>query len=73
MMSKEDVMKALDKLFAPDIQVKVGEESGEILGYRVVTDAGAVFAREHGPLLYRKYDDVLMEGAGLCFEELRDE
>ncbi len=73
MVSKEDVMKALEKFFAPDIQMRVGEQSGEILGYRVISDAGAMFARTHGPLLYRKYDDVLMEGAGLCFEELRDE
>ena len=72
-VSKEAVLKAVEQFFAPDIQVEVGEQSGEILGYRVVTIAGAEFARDHGPLLYRKYDDVLIEGEGLCFEEIRNE
>lgn len=68
-MNQTDIiLTKLDRMFAPDLKVRIDDE-GKITGFAPVSQLGARFLlRSASELLGADYDRVRELGAGLTFE-----
>jgi hypothetical protein len=61
----------LERLFAPDIRVKIGSDD-RVTAFELVSKQGATFylgTYNHGGILGQRFDDVLRNSPDITFED----
>lgn len=66
-MRNSEVIARLDRMFAPDIRIRLNDRS-LVIGFEVLTPTGADFIMRHDPIFEQDYDQVLAGANGITFE-----